>query len=64
MIDCIFDTTKDKIGKLTQAHISLLLIINYSKNQNINTFSYLPGITKEILKKEKKKKIKWFTHLN
>ncbi len=66
MIDCIFDTTKDKIGKFTPGtHIP---IYDYNKFKNSKykyVFLFAWNHKKEIMKKEKQKKhIKWFTHLD
>ena len=65
MIDCIFDTTKDKIGKLTPGtHIPVVDYKLFKKSKYKHVFLFAWNHKKEILKKEKKKKIKWFTHLN
>ena len=66
MIDCIYDTTKNKIGKLTPGtHIPVL---NYKLFKNSNykyVFLFAWNHKSEILKKEKNKKnIIWFNHLN
>ena len=65
MIDCIFDTTRDKIGKLTPGtHIPVVDYKLFKKSKYKHVFLFAWNHKKEILKKEKKKKIKWFTHLN
>ena len=65
MIDCIFDTTRDKIGKLTPGtHIPVVDYELFKKSKYKHVFLFAWNHKKEILKKEKKKKIKWFTHLN
>ena len=66
MIDCIYDTTKNKIGKLTPGtHIPVL---NYKLFKHSNykyVFLFAWNHKSEILKKEKNKKnIIWFNHLN
>ena len=65
MIDCIYDTTRDKIGKLTPGtHIPVVDYKLFKKSKYKHVFLFAWNHKKEILKKEKKKKIKWFTHLN
>ena len=65
MIDCIFDTTKDKIGKLTPGTHIPVVDYKFFKNSGYkNVFLFAWNHKKEILKKEKNRKIKWFTHLN
>ena len=66
MIDCIFDTTKDKIGKFTPGtHIP---VVNYNKFKKSNykyVFLFAWNHRKEIMRKEKdRKNTKWFTHLD
>ena len=66
MINCIFDTTKDKIGKFTPGtHIPIL---NYNKFKGSHykyVFLFAWNHRKEIMKKEKaRKNTKWFTHLD
>ena len=65
MIDCIFDTTKDKIGKFSPGvHIPIKNYKNFKDSGYTNVFLFAWNHKKEILKKEKKrKKIKWFSHL-
>jgi len=65
-IDCIFDTTKDKIGKLTPGtHIPIVDYKFFKKAEYKHVFLFAWNHKKEIMKKESKnKKIKWFTHLN
>ena len=65
VIDCIFDTTPDKIGKLSPgSHIPIVNYNLFKKSKYKNVFLFAWNHKKEILKKEKNKKIKWFTHLN
>ncbi len=66
MIDCIFDTTKDKIGKFSPGvHIPIKDYKKFKNSGYKNVFLFAWNHKKEILKKEKKiKKIKWFSHLN
>ena len=65
MIDCIFDTTKDKIGKLTPgSHIPIVDYKFFKTSGYKNVFLFAWNHKKEILKKEKNKKIKWFSHIN
>ncbi len=66
-IDCIYDTTPDKIGKLSPGkHIPILDYRNF-KNENYEyAFLFAWNHKKEIEKKEKnflKKGGKWITHL-
>ena len=65
MIDCIFDTTPDKINKLTPGtHIPIKNYKYFKKSKYKHVFLFAWNHKKEILKKEKKKKnIQWFTHL-
>ena len=65
MIDCIFDTTEDKIGKLTPgSHIPIVDYKFFKTSGYKNVFLFAWNHKKEILKKEKNKKIKWFSHIN
>ncbi len=66
MIDCIFDTTPDKIGKLSPGtHIPIKSYNSFKNSTYKNVFLFAWNHKKEIMKKEKNKKnIKWFTHLN
>ena len=66
MIDCIYDTTPDKIGKLSPGmHIPIKNYNNFKKSNYKYIFLFAWNHKKEILKKEKKKKkLKWFNHLN
>ena len=66
MIDCIYDTTPDKIGKLSPGmHIPIENYKNFEKSKYKYVFLFAWNHKKEILKKEKKKKnLKWFSHLN
>ena len=64
MIDCIFDTTPDKIDKLsTGMHIPIKHYKYFKNSDYKNVFLFVWNHKKEILKKEKFKKIKWLTHL-
>ncbi|MDB2341945.1 class I SAM-dependent methyltransferase [Candidatus Pelagibacter bacterium] len=65
MIDCIFDTTPDKINKLTPGtHIPVKDYKYFKKSSYKHVFLFAWNHKKEILKKEKNKKnIKWFSHL-
>ena len=66
MIDCIFDTTADKIGKLSPGmHIPIRNYNRFEKSSYKYVFLFAWNHKKEILKKEKhKKNVKWFYHLN
>lgn len=66
MIDCIYDTTPDKIGKLSPGMHIPIVNYKYFKNSNYKyVFLFAWNHKKEIMKKESKNnKIKWFTHLN
>ncbi len=65
MIDCIFDTTDDKIGKVTPGtHIPIVDYKLFKKSKYKHVFLFAWNHKKEILKKEKNRKIKWFSHLN
>ena len=65
LIDCIFDTTKDKIGKLSPGmHIPIVDYKKFKKMNYKNVFLFAWNHKKEILKKEKNKKINWFNHLS
>ena len=65
-IDCIFDTTPDKINKLTPGtHIPIRDYKYFKESDYKNVFLFAWNHKKEILKKEKHlKKIEWFSHLN
>lgn len=65
MIDCIFDTTPDKINKLTPGtHIPIKDYKYFKKTNYKHVFLFAWNHKKEILKKEKnRKKIQWFSHL-
>ena len=65
MIDCIFDTTPDKINKLTPGtHIPVKNYKYFKNSKYKHVFLFAWNHKKEILKKEKNKKnIKWFSHL-
>ena len=64
-IDCIFDTTKDKINKLTPGtHIPIVNYKYFNKSSYKNIFLFAWNHKKEIMKKEKiKNNLNWFTHL-
>jgi methylation protein EvaC len=64
-IDCIFDTTPDKINKLTPGtHIPVKNYKYFQKSSYKNVFLFAWNHKKEILLKEKNKKnIQWFSHL-
>ena len=64
-IDCIFDTTPDKINKLTPGtHIPIRDYKYFKESGYKNVFLFAWNHKKEILKKEKNKKnIQWFSHL-
>ena len=66
MIDCIFDTTKDKIGKLTPGTHIPVIDYKYFKNKKCkNIFLFAWNHKKEIFQKEKaSKNIKWFSHIS
>lgn len=66
IIDCIFDTTKEKIGKFSPgSHIPIYDYKLFKKSNYKNVFLFAWNHKKEIMKKEaKNKKIKWLTHLN
>ena len=66
MIDCIFDTTADKNGKLSPGmHIPIRNYNRFEKSSYKYVFLFAWNHKKEILKKEKlKKNVKWFYHLN
>ena len=66
IIDCIFDTTKDKIGKYSPGmHIPIKNYKYFKKSNYKKIFLFAWNHKKEILKKEKHlKKIEWFSHLN
>ena len=64
-IDCIFDTTKDKIGKFTPGtHIPIVDYKLFKNSEYKHVFLFAWNHKKEIMNKEKNnKKLKWFTHL-
>ncbi len=67
IIDCIFDTTPDKIGKFSPGkHIPIVDYSNFKKKFYDYSFLFAWNHKKEIEKKEKnylKKGGKWITHL-
>ena len=65
MIDCIFDTTPDKINKLSPGmHIPIKNYKYFKKSNYKHIFLFAWNHKNEILKKEKNKKnIQWFSHL-
>ena len=64
-IDCIFDTTKDKINKFSPGmHIPIIDYKYFKKSNYKKIFLFAWNHKKEILLKEKKiKDIQWFSHL-
>ena len=65
MIDCIYDTTPKKIGKLSPGTHILLLITKFLKNLIIKyLFTCLDHKKKSLKKKNIEKNCQWFTHLN
>jgi methylation protein EvaC len=64
-IDCIFDTTKDKIGKITPGTHIPIVDYKFFKNYKFKyVFLFAWNHKKEILNKEKNNKnIQWFNHL-
>ena len=65
LIDCIFDTTKEKIGKFSPGmHIPIYDYKLFRKSNYSNVFLFAWNHKKEIQQKEKKlKKINWISHL-
>jgi methylation protein EvaC len=66
IIDCIYDTTPEKIGKYSPGmHIPIINYKNFKNSEYKYVFLFAWNHKNEILKKEKsQKKIKWLTHLN
>ena len=66
LIDCIFDTTKDKINKYTPGtHIPIINYKYFKKSSYSKIFLFAWNHKKEIFKKEKdRKNSHWFSHLN
>ena len=66
LIDCIFDTTQDKINKYSPGmHIPIIDYKYFKKSNYKKIFLFAWNHKKEILKKEKNKKnIEWFSHLS
>jgi methylation protein EvaC len=67
LIDCIFDTTNEKIGKYSPGmHIPIINYNNFHKLNYKKVILFAWNHQKEIFKKEKKKKknIEWISHLN
>ena len=66
LIDCIFDTTQDKINKYSPGmHIPIVDYKYFKKSNYKKIFLFAWNHKKEILKKEKNKKnIEWFSHLS
>ena len=63
-IDCIYDTTPEKINKYSPGmHIPIKDYKLFRKSNYKNIFLFAWNHKKEILKKEKSKKINWFSHL-
>jgi methylation protein EvaC len=65
LIDCIFDTTKEKIGKFSPGmHIPIYDYKLFRKSNYSNVFLFAWNHKKEIQQKEKKlKKNNWISHL-
>ena len=65
LIDCIFDTTPDKINKFSPGkHIPIVDYKFFKKTDYKKIFLFAWNHKKEILKKEKNKKnLQWFSHL-
>ena len=65
LIDCIFDTTKEKIGKFSPGmHIPIYDYKLFRKSNYSNVFLFAWNHKKEIQQKEKRlKKINWISHL-
>lgn len=65
LLDCIFDTTKDKIGKLTPgSHIPIVDHKFFKDSKYKYVFLFAWNHKNEIYKKEKNRKfIKWISHL-
>ena len=66
MIECIFDTTPDKINKVTPGtHIPIKNHKHFKRSKYKHVFLFAWNHKKEILKKEKNvKNIQWFSHLS
>ena len=66
MIECIFDTTPDKINKVTPGtHIPIKNHKYFKRSKYKHVFLFAWNHKKEILKKEKNiKNIQWFSHLS
>ena len=66
LIDCIFDTTPDKINKYSPGmHIPIVDYKKFKKTNYKKIFLFAWNHKEEILKKEKNKKnIEWFSHLS
>lgn len=64
-IDCIFDTTPDKINKFSPGmHIPIKNYKLFKKSNYKNIFLFAWNHKKEIMNKEKSQKsLKWFSHL-
>ena len=66
-IDCIFDTTKEKIGKFTPGtHIPIVNMSDFKKYNKDYVYLFAWNHKDEIFKKEKKFKKdggKWFSHV-
>ena len=64
-IECIFDTTPDKINKVTPGtHIPIKNHKHFKRSKYKHVFLFAWNHKKEILKKEKNtKNIRWFSHL-
>ena len=65
MIDCIYDTTPEKIGKFSPGtHIPIIDYKYFKKSNYRNIFLFAWNHKKEIMKKEKRKNINWFNHIS
>ena len=66
LIDCIFDTTPDKINKYSPGmHIPIKDYTNFRQAKYKKIFLFAWNHKKEILKKEKHLKgVEWFSHFN
>ncbi len=65
IIDCIFDTTPEKINKYSPGmHIPIINYKHFKKKDYKNIFLFAWNHKKEILRKEKRlQNINWITHL-
>lgn len=64
-IDFICDTTKEKIGKYSPGmHIPIVDMKHFYKSQKDFVYLFAWNHKKEIMNKEKKTKVKWFSHVS